>query len=253
MLGAMPRRLPVAPVPFADPCWFAVPFCCRCWGWRPGRRACAHRRWRRGFLGAESAQTTRQGAAPAPADGASGAGPRRPGVRIFRGVRPAVRRECVTPPERSCGVAHPRRAPLHEMRVSCAHRGGGSAGGLARALRGAFSPQPLRLRAAELCGTFPKRSAGGVRGCGPPSCPARPAASRPPPGGLSGARGSPQRGGLGAACAREGLGPGGPGGGTCGRRRLALAAACRGCMVMGMPSLGRAGSPLQNVEKISFG
>lgn len=97
-----------------------------------------------------------------------------------------MRRECVTPPERSCGVAHPRRAPLHEMRVSCAHRGGGSAGGLARALRGAFSPQPLRLRAAELCGTFLKRSAGSVRGCGPPSCPARPAASRPPPGGLSG-------------------------------------------------------------------
>lgn len=204
---------------------------------RSGRRGCGGSRW----------------GARAGGRGASGAGPRRPGVRIFRGVRPAVRRECVTPPERSCGVAHPRRAPLHEMRVSCAHRGGGSAGGLARALRGAFSPQPLRLRAAELCGTFLKRSAGSVRGCGPPSCPARPAASRPPPGGLSGARGSPQRGGLGAVCAREGLGPGGPGGGTCGRRRLALAAACRGCMVMGMPSLGRAGSPLQNVEKISFG
>lgn len=83
-----------------------------------------------------------------------------------------MRRECVTPPERSCGVAHPRRAPLHEMRVSCAHRGGGSAGGLARGVqppaaaaagRGAVRdlPQALCRRRARLRAPFVPCPAGG--------------------------------------------------------------------------------------------
>lgn len=176
MLGATPRRLPVAPVPFADPCWLAVPFCCRCWGWRPGRRACARRRWRRGFLGAESAQTTRQGAAPAPADGAAGeaGGVREPAAEVPAGQAPgapgcASSAGCAP----QCGGNEwPRRSDLAGWRIPaalpcmrCAFLARIAAGGAQAALRG-----PCAGRSA------PSRCGCGPRSCAGPSSSALPAA-----------------------------------------------------------------------------